>query len=65
MLQHNAGLTGVAAWFVRRPAGLRERSGRDVAVQFAYVTNFGSDNVSAYSIDVASGGLTRAGGVTV
>ncbi len=30
----------------------RERSGRDAAVQFAYVTNFGSKNVSAYSVTV-------------
>ena len=32
------------------------------SVQFAYVTNFGSDNVSAYSIDAASGGLTALPG---
>ena len=35
----------------------RERSGRDVADEFAYVTNFGSKNVSAYSI-AAGGALT-------
>jgi DNA-binding beta-propeller fold protein YncE len=35
----------------------RERSGRNVAVEFAYVTNFGSKNVSAYSI-AAGGALT-------
>lgn len=40
----------------------RERSGRDVAVQFAYVTNFGSKNVSAYTIDATSGALTPIAG---
>ncbi len=39
----------------------RERSGRDVAVQFAYVTNFGSKNVSAYAIDATRGALTPLG----
>ena len=39
----------------------RERSGRDVAVEFAYVTNFGSKNVSAYSI-ATSGALTTVTG---
>jgi 6-phosphogluconolactonase len=39
----------------------RERSGRDVAVEFAYVTNFGSMNVSAYSI-APGGALTPLAG---
>ena len=44
MLQHNAGLTGPATWSVRRdPIGRASPSWRpNGAVQFAYVTNFGS-----------------------
>lgn len=50
------GSPGVAQTFAR------ERSGRDGTVQFAYVTNFGSKNVSAYAIDATSGALTPLAG---
>ena len=40
----------------------RERSGRDVAVEFAYVTNFYSRNVSAYAINASTGALTQVAG---
>ena len=41
-----------------------ERSGHNVAAEFAYVTNFGSKNVTAYSV-AANGALTPLAGSPV
>ena len=53
------GPSGASQSFARHR---RESSG---AVQFAYVTNFGSKNVSAYAIDATSGALTPLAGTPV
>ncbi|MGB6602461.1 MAG: beta-propeller fold lactonase family protein, partial [Candidatus Cybelea sp.] len=43
----------------------RHRGGPAGAVEFAYVTNFGSKNVSAYAIDATTGALTPLAGKPV
>jgi 6-phosphogluconolactonase len=40
----------------------RDRAGPGGAVQFAYVANYGSNNVSAYAVDATSGTLTPVAG---
>ena len=59
MLLHNTGLTGVCRLL---PPAQPNRSAISVvddgAVEFVYVTNSGSKNVSAYSIDPDGGALT-------
>ena len=60
MLQHVAGLASPAAHASGATQPGADHSGGSVA--FAYVVNLGSNDVSAYSIDTASGKLKQLNG---